>query len=181
MSILIVVVDFLTNQLALQVFPPILERVNYCITTRKCPIIISCCKIGLDSISMLSRKGNCIRSIHRSFSISPRLEIHSCPNCFLIETSGKWCCVYHNIFGILFVSYCCFIKFVIKSKSITNFIIFIAYPARKDRLIKVVRGIPNICIPTKLIVLIRDVTNYSVCLINVPWVKFDNVVWVDIP
>ena len=137
MSILIVVVDFLTNQLALQVFPSILPRVNNCITTRKCPIIISCCKISLVSITMLSRKGNCKRSIHGVVIISPRLEIHSRPNCVLIETSGKWCCVYHNIFGILFVSYCCFIKFIIMSKRITNFIIFIASLARKDRVIKV--------------------------------------------
>ena len=55
-------------------------------------------------------------------------------------------------------------------------------PTGKDRLIKVVRGhIPNICIPPELIVRIRSTTNYPVCFINVPWVKFDNFVWVDIP
>ena len=53
--------------------------------------------------------------------------------------------------------------------------IFIAIiPTGKDRLIKVVRGhIPNIRIPPELIVRIRSVTNYSVCLINVPWIKCD--------
>ena len=52
----------------------------------------------------------------------------------------------------------------------------------KDRPIKVVRGhMPNICIPTKLIEIIFDVTNYSICLINVPWLKCDICFWVDIP
>ena len=158
--------------MALQVFPSILVRVNHCIATRKCPVIISGRKLGLVRVAMQSRKGNSIRSIHTSTSISPRLEIHSCPNCVLIERSGKWCFVYHHIFGILFVSCCCLIKFVRTHK---RFMIFIAIiPTGKDRLIKVVRGhIPNIRIPPELIVRIRSVTNYSVCLINVPWIKCD--------
>ena len=157
----------------------ILPRVNNCINTRKCPIIIPCCKISLSSVTMQSRKGNCIRNIHTSGSISPRFEIHSRPDCVLIETSGKWCCVYHNIFGILSVSYCCFIKSVTTCK---RFIILVTTTRNtgKDYLIKVVRHIPNICIPTKLIVLIRSTTNYPVCFINVPWFKFDIFVWIDI-
>ena len=67
------------------------------------------------------------------------------------------------------------------SKRITNFIIFIASLARKDRVIKGVRHIPNICIPTILIEIILDVTNYSICLINVPWLKCDIIFWIDIP
>ena len=50
-----------------------------------------------------------------------------------------------------------------------------------DRPLKVVRGhIPNICIPTKLIELIRGVTNYSICLINVPWLKCDIIFWINL-
>ena len=116
----------------------ILPRVNNCIYSRKRTIISTCCKISLISVTMLSRKGNCIRNLHRFSFSSPRLDIHSCPNCILlIEGSGKWCFICHHIFGTLFAlcfichhifgtlfvlccginSCCCVIKFIIRCNS----------------------------------------------------------------
>ena len=162
--------------------------VNNCITPRESPVIISGRKLGLLRVTMQSRKGHRVRSIHASFktgprlsTLAPRLKIHSCPNCVLIERSGKWCFIYHHIFGILPLSRSCFVKFVIKSKSITNFIIFIAYPVRKDRVIKGLWHMPNIRIPPELIVRIRDVIDDLVGRINVARSKADSIFRIDVP
>ena len=153
--------------------------VNNCITPRESPVIISGRKLGLFRVTMLSRKGHRVRSIHASSKPAPRLKIHSCPNRVLIERSGKWCFIYHHIFGILSVSCCCIIKFVRMRK---RFMILVATVGiTKDQVIKGLWHMPNIRIPPELIVRIHGVTDDPVGRNNVARSKADSMFRIDVP
>ena len=157
----------------------ILISISNRIDPREGPVIFSGRKLGLLRVTMQSRKGHRVRSIHAVLRYAPRLKIHSCPNCVLIERSGKWCFIYHHIFGILSVSFCCLIKFVSMRK---RFMILVATVGIiKDRVIKGLWHMPNIRIPPELIVRIRDVSDDPVGQINVARSKADGIFRLDVP